>query len=583
MASYEKSWVKANVHSCLILVIGGLAFLLKKAGLQMSVESGQVLAGLIPYPHDNIFFYYHLKAWSLINQISAIFLKIGMNEYSASIAIGVIGASISFYSVYLITLYFSKRKNLSFFITLVVIMIQLYPQSPIYPISFFGSSHNNGEMGLSCFLLTLAFMLNKNKKAFMFMIAILPAVHIVYGAWFALCYLVSIYVKNRSLRFKVDALKWPFWMGFVVTLFSFSWQKIAFNERISTTIVERVGSEGFINYVLYWGAHRRLLTDYNSVDLLSCLFLSLFFIVYFVYRNFKNKLEFNELFIVILSVLSFGSVILMQFTNYLPIVVTKVMPGRFINIVIILSVLYLLVVNTIKLKNRLLFFLYLLFVSFCMSFIGRLANYNIVPLSLGITMVVICCSQFHLLRKFFKKDITIGMGPIGLVIFFLSIMVFFRSIVNLKSLKNHNVDFSSKIADKVLYDYLYGQKKQILLAGKLGKIQLKTRSPVVIDTGSIDFIPMMPEIQARANKLLKSVYGIDLSSKPRGELPNGGIPRTHKNLWENRSEKNWKNLGDRYNFEYILTPHSWNLNLRKIMETQSLSLFIVGEVSQQPL
>ena len=44
---------------------------------QVAVETAQVVAGLVPYPPDNIFYIYHTRLWTALHQMLAVALRRG--------------------------------------------------------------------------------------------------------------------------------------------------------------------------------------------------------------------------------------------------------------------------------------------------------------------------------------------------------------------------------------------------------------------------------------------------------------------------------------------------------------------------
>src|SRR5437899_9265630 len=59
---------------------------------QVAVETAQVTAGLVAYPPANPFFIYHVKLWTILHQILAVFLRAGVTEATLSLVLsGVLG------------------------------------------------------------------------------------------------------------------------------------------------------------------------------------------------------------------------------------------------------------------------------------------------------------------------------------------------------------------------------------------------------------------------------------------------------------------------------------------------------------
>jgi len=51
---------------------------------QVAVETAQVVAGLVTYPSDNPFYIYHVKLWTVLHQVLALLLRLGVSEIALS-------------------------------------------------------------------------------------------------------------------------------------------------------------------------------------------------------------------------------------------------------------------------------------------------------------------------------------------------------------------------------------------------------------------------------------------------------------------------------------------------------------------
>src|SRR5918999_375916 len=59
---------------------------------QIPVESAQVLAGLVVYPHETPFYIHHMDLWTVLHQICALLLMGGVSEIALSRTLsGVLG------------------------------------------------------------------------------------------------------------------------------------------------------------------------------------------------------------------------------------------------------------------------------------------------------------------------------------------------------------------------------------------------------------------------------------------------------------------------------------------------------------
>src|SRR5262245_54735394 len=88
-------------HSLIFLVLttaetGFLLGSLIRPNWQVAVESAQVLAGVVSYPPHNSFHIYHVKLWTLVNQLLTLPLALGSSKLVLSILVSGGIAALSF-------------------------------------------------------------------------------------------------------------------------------------------------------------------------------------------------------------------------------------------------------------------------------------------------------------------------------------------------------------------------------------------------------------------------------------------------------------------------------------------------------
>jgi hypothetical protein len=114
-----------------------------------------------------------------------------------------------------------------------------------------------------------------------------------------------------------------------------------------------------------------------------------------------------------------------------------------------------------------------------------------------------------------------------------------------------------------------------LLTGPgLFMIQVRSRRPVLIDGGAIDWLPYIPEAGPAVARILRQVYGVDFFDPPShrtGKLS----PDWSKNLWIQRTVGEWKMLKERYHITNILVDKDWILNLPSLMQNQDYKLYYI--------
>ena len=131
-----------------LVATAGSGFLLgafTRPSWQVSVESGQVLAGLVSYPANNSFYIYHLKLWTIVNQALALALTIGFSERTLSILVSGAMAGLSYAAVGLCV--FAVSRNAFWTIAAPFLVDFTRVQSALavnYPMDFMGTPHTYG-------------------------------------------------------------------------------------------------------------------------------------------------------------------------------------------------------------------------------------------------------------------------------------------------------------------------------------------------------------------------------------------------------------------------------------------------------
>lgn len=117
--------------------------------------------------------------------------------------------------------------------------------------------------------------------------------------------------------------------------------------------------------------------------------------------------------------------------------------------------------------------------------------------------------------------------------------------------------------------YLDGQgEKQALLVGAPFQLllQARTRHPVMTDMALPSWIPYMPNLGPAIDEIYRNVYGISFLDSP-------GSSRDWREVWTTRTADEWRELGDRFSFQYVVAPRELPLQLPLAVDDDSGRLF----------
>ena len=99
-------------------------------------------------------------------------------------------------------------------------------------------------------------------------------------------------------------------------------------------------------------------------------------------------------------------------------------------------------------------------------------------------------------------------------------------------------------------------------AGNMQLVQLRTRRPVLIDSGGLDGLPYALAAGPALERILRDVYAIDLFNPPEEARGRGAIPNdTNRAAWERFSREHWRLIRRSYGVTQVMTPPGWALAL----------------------
>ena len=106
-----------------------------------------------------------------------------------------------------------------------------------------------------------------------------------------------------------------------------------------------------------------------------------------------------------------------------------------------------------------------------------------------------------------------------------------------------------------------------LLAPPMGQVllQAQTGHPVLTDLATPFYIGYRPSIGPQINTLYRDVYGMDFRFPTPGRL--------WKQVWIERDPDEWRSLGAKYDFRYVVAPDDVVLPLHEAFSLQGRTLY----------
>lgn len=220
---------------------------------QAAIDYAQALANIVPYPHNNPFYLATVKGWSILTQLSALFLKLGVSEKMLSYFLSGIVGAVSFQALAIAVLALSNNVKFSILSSFFIFFLHgIFVMGINYSISLMGVDGTFGMMALSFpFLVVSLIAIGQYKLGGLFL-GLLPSVHPAQGFWYTLVIFICLlwdfnYHKDGLKR----ALKYIIF-GYVISIISLIYQLSVYDvPKIDPSILSKY------KYALlvYWGYH----------------------------------------------------------------------------------------------------------------------------------------------------------------------------------------------------------------------------------------------------------------------------------------------------------------------------------------
>lgn len=315
-----------------ILLSGGFGF---GIGLlhptwQVALEPAQVIAGIVHYTNKTPFYVYQTKMWTLLHQILAFFLYLGVSEKVLTFFLSGLAGMLSFQAITLCVLALSNDFLLAIFSPFFIFFTEAARGGINYPVMLLGEEHTYGMLGLSLIFLVVALIGLGQYKIGGILLGIAPSIHISLAIFLWLMIIICLIwdLQHIGNSFK-GSIKYIIF-GFFISAIS-----LAFHLFV-TYDVPKVSPETTSKYldtfVHYWGSHQRPISVFSEDFFVVMLNLSIA-LSWLLYL--KRDIPKNSLFILrsfIVSVL-LGSLSIIYWlpADKIPSVLVAIMPSRWLN------------------------------------------------------------------------------------------------------------------------------------------------------------------------------------------------------------------------------------------------------------
>lgn len=564
---------QANVESLgLLLLLSGVfgaALGITTATWQSSLETSQFLAGLVHYSPASPSYAYNTSNVSLVNYVGAVFLMLTNSEIASSLLLcGMLGA-LALQTMAMAVFLSARNVYLAVFASLMIVEFHLYGSGISYPIILLGSPHTFGRVGLMFTAMAALFFGHSRWRTAFFLSGLSLAVHPAWGLWLNACLFVVFTLRWREFRplLSRDHLL-SYGLGVGISLSLFVLQRLAYPAFPLAVGNAQNARELFLNYIRYWDFHRSKFS--NPVVLgreLTHAGLALILSVALWKTSRAEKgVRYFAIFLAVTTLV--GAVFIFVPSWFdpaaFPAILVILMPGRFINIAILVA--FPLLVGLVLRERRTVPGLMLLFFAWyvCWRFLGRFP----IPIPPPQTGLLLLAGILFVWRQRFEPR-TLGgaYSPKLTALMFATVatLLLFSPIYVLTQRESVEkafvrVDLPSRVPGAVLTTV-----ERYLL-------QSESRVPTI--SPNTDGYVYSPDAFVRAAPLFLDLFAIDFRLPPEPGIRHGKFgTNLYAASWEARDCREWERLGREYGFGAILVPGDMTLKLPKVNQDRRWNVY----------
>ncbi len=557
---------------------------------QVAVETAQVVAGLVPYPPDNIFYIYHTKLWTSLHHVLALGLLAGFSELQLSLVVSGVLGMLAFQALAMVVYALSRDVFLSIGAAALIFFTRSVEYGVVYPLFLVGTEHTYGVVGLTLSVLVVATLGAGWYRTGAVLLGIAPSVHPSLGVWTGTIVALALLSDFRRLREELrPALPW-FLAGCGVTLASLLIQFVfVYHTPIGMT---RLSPQDLATFVRAWDGHRSAIALWREgVQLnVAALVVACGWLMFFS----DGLSRASQLFLRISAAASLLALALIPLSwlppDRLPSALLVLMPGRYLNFSALTFVATIvgLFGSYRALWSRLgliLFTLGLLVVDRSMLWESIEHHHHVRYQSSIWTLHVVWLATAALFagaawtrgggRSLGVRSWGVG----GAVVHAVHIVVL--AVVVLMALHQtqprSGAHFSDRTNDAFFADVAAGSGV-LAVAGDLHLIQLRTRRPVLVDSGALDTVMYSLETGAAMQRILSEVYGLDLFNPPPDAVGSGRIPPlAHQKTWEGYAPDDWRRIRRTFGVTQVVAYADWSLQLPLSSQSRRLLLYDIPD------
>jgi len=601
-------------------------FLGLQCGWQTAVESAQVLAGVVKYPADNPFYLYHVQTWTLLHQLPALGLVCGVRESVLSVVLGGVAGALTFLAVSLTALALTRQRILAALAPLLMFAASTYLETRgIYPLRMLSQRTwaIYGVVGAGWTMMAWALLALRRHRLAGLAMGLAPAVHPLLGAWCLLFGAAGALTPGSRLRIG----RWATWLflGLACSAASFAVQLMW---TAGLPDIASAEAAAYVNaYAAHWDTHRRPYPLNDASVLIAVVAAALLAAIWWKGPRRSTAATMAAT----LGLSTAASLVLCvatHFGDYLPSIVQSCMPGRFINLTVLLfpvvvwaavrrfcpggtglilqaALALACVAKLIPIgKETLLTHTWPLFMVaglgclVWMLFVQRrqqtktgsskfviVAQAALAALSislaislLGLMVAIAALAGFAILaaRECRRQIPWLNRMPsVRITIITAALAIWCVAAVQQG---RASVQSLTDWRNDPFFAAMHQEQRMVAIVAGVSSTQLRGRCPVLLEVSSLNQLPYVPESGPEMNRILRGVYGEDLFAGPRGGKRRPGLaPEAARPLWECRDVAAWQQVGREFGIGQVMAYRDWQLQLPVVAKNRQFTLYRIPD------